>query len=445
MAGLMDMFSGADSEGQYPGLAGTRNSLIGLGLGLMSRPGWGGALGGFEAGARTDATNMHASQQARQHAATLAQHRADQARQADQFNRSFDLQKQQFERGEQPKPQIHFATEENDDGEKTSVPYLFLPGKGGDYSFKRLSPEAAGNLGPALGGQPQGAPPPMAPPPMTKVPYLNGPGPTTPQFAEPQPQPTNIWGDPVQPQQGGQPQQSGPPSPYVAPEGMQGAQKKAYKKIVAEKTAGAIVNNQEDAIKSAKAAAELKPALDEMTTSYEDLIKKGGIGPIVGAGPDYGPRKAAAIFHTENEDLRQRYDTAVAKVKALVTAAQNKGEGTVSNYERMMYAQQFPQLTASNPASQLPFLKQLQQTTAAAIEAGRGSALGAAPGGDNMMYPRPPIVQDQATSPVGVAPQGKSYPTPSKGAINRLRAMGDREIFDQYYGPGAADKALGAR
>ena len=72
-------------------LAQNRNSLIGLGLGYATG-GLQGALAGYGPGAQADATGFYRQQQ-------LAQHAADQKRQADQFAKTFGLQKRQFERG----------------------------------------------------------------------------------------------------------------------------------------------------------------------------------------------------------------------------------------------------------------------------------------------------------------------------------------------------------
>ena len=54
-------------------------------------------------------------------------------------------------------------------------------------------------------------------------------------------------------------------------------------KTMREARAKAVIANEEDAVKSARAAAEFKPALDEMTNAYEALVKAGGIGPIQGS------------------------------------------------------------------------------------------------------------------------------------------------------------------
>lgn len=450
MAGLLDLFGGQQG-GDYPGVQGIQNSLVGLGLGLMSGPTLAGALRGYESGARADATNRHSAQQAREAALNRQMHRDQMAQAERHFQVTSQLpaeraaasmglktgtpEYQNFIRS-QYKPELKTVTNPEDE-----MPYYVpqQPGEAPQPVFPQTRPTAApaapavnpavpyGQAG--LGAQGFGSGP-VAPR------YGVGPTANTPQFAEPQTQ-TNIWGDAVQPQP------EATPNAYQAPAGMKPSQRKAYEKTAAESSAKAIVANQEDAIKSAKAASEFKPAVDEMVAAYQDLIKGGGIGPVVGS--EYGPRQIQAVAHGQNEGLRQRYETALRKVQALVTAAQNKGEGAVSNYERQLYAQQFPSLTATDPNSQLPFLNQLQQTTEAAIRAGQGSTLGQSPGGNNMMYPRPPIVQQGGgnSTAFGAEPPAR---TPSKGAINYLRAKPEtRAQFDEWYGPGAAERVLGAR
>ena len=73
-------------------LAQRSNSLIGLGLGLMSAPGMAGALQGFQAGANTDALNAYRQAQTSQHAAELAFRKGQAAIANEQW-------RQQFERG----------------------------------------------------------------------------------------------------------------------------------------------------------------------------------------------------------------------------------------------------------------------------------------------------------------------------------------------------------
>jgi len=133
---------------------------------------------------------------------------------------------------------------------------------------------------------------------------------------------------------------------------------------------------EEDVVKSAQAAQELQPYIDRAITAYQRAIKEGGIGPIRGSTPN---RAVASVFHTDAESARQDYDMAVNNLKTRITKALNKGEGTVSNYERKMYSMLLPDLTASDPEKQLDYLKGIQSFTAQTIDAGRGSKLAQSP------------------------------------------------------------------
>ena len=55
----------------------------------------------------------------------------------------------------------------------------------------------------------------------------------------------------------------------------------------------------------------------------------------------------------------------------------SKGEGSVSNFERQMYAAQFPSLNKLNPAEQIRYLKQIQNLTNETIAIGKRSPLAA--------------------------------------------------------------------
>jgi hypothetical protein len=145
---------------------------------------------------------------------------------------------------------------------------------------------------------------------------------------------------------------------------------------VREKRSQAFVSNEEAATQNAKAAADFKPLMDQAVSAYERATKAGGIGPIVASVPG---RFGGAIAHTGAEKARQDYDTALAGIQARIVAAQNKGEGQVSNFERAMYASQFPNLQRLDPEDQIKYLKQLQAHTNQTIETGGKSMLGKQP------------------------------------------------------------------
>lgn len=204
-------------------------------------------------------------------------------------------------------------------------------------------------------------------------------------------------------------------------------------KTLAQQRAKDIAANDEDAIKSATAAAELKPYLDKMHASYAKLIKMDAIGPLVG---NTVGRTIGSVFHTDAEAARQEYDTSLAAVRARITAAQNKGQGAVSNYERQLYSAQFPGLDATDPNSQLPFLKQIRDSTEQTIAAGKKVDTSKRPAVGGKLE-RPPVAE----------------PPPKFGSVkisgDAVRMLqGDptpqrREQFDQVFGIGAADRVLG--
>jgi hypothetical protein len=349
MAGLMDYLN-PTFGGFNQGISDNRNSLIGLGLGLLApsyptrgESPWSNALQGFQGGAGVDAANQRYRQQ-------LAQHQADRAQAQSNADRAFGLQQRQFEEANWQPGTYKDANTEQDypyqQNRRTGeTRWLFgkPPSMGGGT-------QAAGGVGYGQAGVGQAG---------------FGTGSATTEPGAP-PATSGAFAPSSLPSS----------SPYQAPPGMLPSQAKEYRQEMAKQTAKSQIANQEDAVKSAKAAAEMKPAIDEMVAAYKDLIKGGGIGPVVGSGVG---REVQAVTRigAGNETVRQRYDTALAKVKALVTAAQNKGEGQVSNFERQMYGAQFPSLTALDPQTQLPFLLQLQKATEQTVNTGRNSLLGA--------------------------------------------------------------------
>lgn len=97
MPGLLDYFGGAGGSNFMDAISNNRNSLIGLGMGMLapSYPArgespWSNALQGFQGGAGLDAQNMRARQQ-------LAQHQADRAQAQANADRTYKLQERQFE------------------------------------------------------------------------------------------------------------------------------------------------------------------------------------------------------------------------------------------------------------------------------------------------------------------------------------------------------------
>jgi hypothetical protein len=182
-------------------------------------------------------------------------------------------------------------------------------------------------------------------------------------------------------------------------------------KTVREARAKAAVANEEDSVKSAKAAADLAPHINEMHDAYDAAIKAGAIGPVMGSSFERANEKYNPLFRTgmignpQAEAARQRYEIAKAAVQARITAAQNKGEGAVSNYERSMYGAQFPELTAMDPETQIKTLRQIRDQNRQTIEAGKIPSIGQAPQ-VGAVLDRPAVGAPPAMPPQGqLAPQ----------------------------------------
>ncbi len=230
------------------------------------------------------------------------------------------------------------------------------------------------------------------------------------------------------PVQGMDPNQGGAPAPP-------GVNVQAYRKKLGQVAA----TNEEDTFKSAKAAAEFKPFIDQAVSAYEGAAGKGGIGPIV--GNPIARSVNQYTLGTDAEKARQNYDQALSNVQLRITAAQNKGEGAVSNFERQMYSKQFPDLQALDPQQKLQYLKQIQSITDQAISAGQSSPLATGQIGERALTresvfpgakPAKPTFNKELVQAVRANPQGaiaEAQAAIAKGAdktavINRLRQIG---------------------
>jgi hypothetical protein len=213
-----------------------------------------------------------------------------------------------------------------------------------------------------------------------------------------------------------------------------GVDPKEYRKRLAD----AHVTNQEAAVKDAKAAADFQPIVDQAVAAYERAMKAGAIGPVMGSAParfneTYNPLARNEMggmnplyADPERENARQDYDKAKAALQARITAAQNKGEGAVSNFERQMYAAQFPDLTMMDPAKGLQYLRQIQAQTKQTVGTGSIPALGQAPVVQNVLD-RPSIPGGNQIPPTRQntpAPQAQANPTAwrTKETVTAARA-----------------------
>jgi len=134
-----------------------------------------------------------------------------------------------------------------------------------------------------------------------------------------------------------------------------------------------IVDQQALDVQAAQVAKDLQPYYDEAIAAWQDLMKGGGIGRVVGSPVG---RLGGALLSTDAEAARQRYDTAINRIKSRVSAIDFKGQGAVSNYERGLAAAQFPDLTTVDPAGQLNFLLQGRDAAQQAVETAKGSSVG---------------------------------------------------------------------
>jgi hypothetical protein len=135
-----------------------------------------------------------------------------------------------------------------------------------------------------------------------------------------------------------------------------------------------------DAVKDARAAADLQPLLDDVTRSWEALVNfrrfggvQTGTGMLAGSEAARLPQR---FLSTSEEQLRQGYERTLAALRARITGTMNQGQGAVSNYERQLYNQIFPEFTTSNPQGELATLRQLQQKNAQTIKIGAETELG---------------------------------------------------------------------
>lgn len=202
---------------------------------------------------------------------------------------------------------------------------------------------------------------------------------------------------------------TGTPAAGAGPPIPPGADPKTYRVETSKK----LVANEEDALKSAKAAAEFKPLIDQAVEAYKKATTMGAIGPFV------GDERARAVnkytIQSDAEKQRQIYDRALSALQIRISAAQNKGQGQVSNFERQMYAKQFPDLKSLNPEDQVKYLEQIQSDTNQHIAAGSGGALANSPSSQAALN-MPSVFN-------GSSPQS-GPPQPGKTVVNGYRYKG---------------------
>jgi len=135
-----------------------------------------------------------------------------------------------------------------------------------------------------------------------------------------------------------------------------------------------------DAVRDAKTAAELQPFFNDVVNTWGQLARfqrfggiSTGTGPIVGSDLGRLPQK---LLGGSEEQLRQAYERSLATLRARITGLLNKGQGSVSNYERTLYNMVFPDVTTVNPMGDLALLRQNAAANSQILKTGRGTELG---------------------------------------------------------------------
>jgi hypothetical protein len=203
---------------------------------------------------------------------------------------------------------------------------------------------------------------------------------------------------------------------------------KAQRQELGKKTA----EIQAEQVKDAKAAADLQPLLDDVVNSWEKLsrFRREGVntalGPVVGS--DIGRAPTKLFGGSEEERLRHTYEQALNTLKAQATAAFNKGQGAVSNYERQLYAAIFPGFTTTNPEYDLAYLRQMQDKSRQTAKLGRETEIGKQV--PSYLTERPKIERPES------APRAVASETEANRLIGQARAALQRD-------PTARDKIIG--
>ncbi len=304
-----------DPQDFMSALQGQRNSLVGLGLGLMSHPGMASALQGYESGARTDSADNYRRAQARQHQQELAFRQQEAGRAQSNTDRSFGLQREQFEESRKIKPQIHWEKGFDPANPDASRPVLIFPkpGTAEGYGTRYLTPEQATGTGLPQIGSPD---------------VRQNVGPETPQFAEPPPA-MGAPGSTTPQQPGGQPVMN---------------MKKYYEELGQEK-AKLDVKGQEQG----QAGEKLNTLITELDKKTRHPLFKQGTGVYAGALGGASPliagtvpnpaRGAYEMFDTisggtEAKNYMGQVRSDAQAINSELQRVYLKGQGSVTEFER---------------------------------------------------------------------------------------------------------------
>lgn len=109
-----------------------------------------------------------------------------------------------------------------------------------------------------------------------------------------------------------------------------------------------------DRQKAQQQAADIAPVYERALDAYERALKLGAIGPWAASG---FMRAGGSLAGTPAESARRDYEKAIAELKLRKGQEFMKGQGAVSDRERAMLAEMFPDINASNPESQINILR----------------------------------------------------------------------------------------
>jgi hypothetical protein len=164
-------------------------------------------------------------------------------------------------------------------------------------------------------------------------------------------------------------------------------------------TATALTREAEAATNAGRMAARLMPALHEAREAYNEL-KKGGTGQFGGIGPSANNPSSRAIAARmpewtpafQNEMHRQRFDSAMAAIRSAKTAVDLKGQGPISNFERVLAGADLPDPAAVSAEVVEGAFTRLDRQLNAALELDRAVGLhgGQQPGAQRREEPSAP-------------------------------------------------------
>jgi hypothetical protein len=107
------------------------------------------------------------------------------------------------------------------------------------------------------------------------------------------------------------------------------------------------------------------PVLDRAEKAYKELQAGGGIGPVVSSGLS---RTIGGVAGTKNEVNRQRFEQAAKELELLQAQIKMKGQGAISQGERLILQMTLPRLDAADPVVGLETLSGFRDQIKAAME-----------------------------------------------------------------------------